>query len=414
MKAAKPSRRAFEPREVRADFPALEQVVAGKPLVYLDSAATALKPRSVIDAVVRVYTHDAGNVHRAAHSLSVRATQTFEAARAKVARFLNAPAEKETIFVRGTTEAANLVAQAVMRPRLGHGDVVLVSELEHHSNLVPWQMLCEQTGATLDFIPFDERGVISTDTVREKMSAAVKVLACSHVSNALGSVQAISDFAEIAHRHGALVFVDGAQGAPHLPVDVQALGCDFYAFSGHKLYGPTGIGVLWGRAEILESSPPYHGGGDMIREVTLERTTYAGLPARYEAGTPHIAGAAGLGAAVDYLSELSMEAIASNEDSLREYAEERMSRVNGLRIIGEAPDKVGAISFVMEGAHPQDIGIIADEEGIALRTGHHCAQPIMQHFDLSATARASLGLYNTQDDIDRLVDMLEKVRELFR
>ncbi len=405
--------RSLDLEAIRRDFPALAQAVHGKPLVYLDSAATALKPQAVIDAVTKVYAEDCANIHRAVHLLSQRATQSFEAVRGKVRRFLNARSEREVVFVRGTTEAINMVAHSWARPRLGAGDRVLISGLEHHSNIVPWQLVCEATGAELVVVPITDRGEVLLSEVEARLDPRVKLVAMSHVSNALGSVQPVTAIAERAHAVGAKVLLDGAQAAPHVPVDVAALGCDFYAFSGHKLYGPTGAGVLWGRLDLLEEMSPYQGGGDMIRSVTFEKTTYADVPAKLEAGTPDIAAVIGLGAAIDYVERLGREAIAAKEAELLAYGTEALSSVPGLRIVGTAPHKIGVLSFVMDGAHPHDIGTIVDAEGVAIRTGHHCAQPVMERFGIPATARASLGVYNTREDLDALVRALHRVREMF-
>ena len=398
---------------IRRDFPALDQRVHEKALVYLDSAATALKPQVVIDAVTQVYTRDCANIHRAVHLLSQRATQSFEAVRPKVRAFLNAPSEEEIVFVRGTTEAINLVANAWARPRLSAGDRVLLSGLEHHSNIVPWQMVCQATGAELVVVPITDEGEVHLEDVASRLDERVKLVAMSHVSNALGSVQPVREIVELAHAVGAKVLLDGAQAAPHLVVDVQALGCDFYAFSGHKLYGPTGAGVLWGRRALLEEADPWQGGGDMIRSVTFEKTTYAALPAKLEAGTPDIAAVVGLGAAIDYVSGLGREAIARREQELLAYGTEALESLSGVRLVGTAKHKVGVLSFVMESAHPHDIGTIVDAEGVAIRTGHHCAQPVMERLGVPATARASLGLYNTREDIDALVRGLRRVQEIF-
>lgn len=398
---------------IRADFPILDQKVHGKPLVYLDSAATALKPKVVIDAVTKVYAEDCANIHRAVHLLSQRATQSYEAVREKVRAFLNASSEREIVFVRGTTEAINLVANAWARPRLSKGDRILISGLEHHSNIVPWQMVCEATGAELVVVPITDDGEVLLAEVEARLDPRVKLVAVSHASNALGSVQPVEAIVERAHAIGAKVLLDGAQAAPHLPVDVARIGCDFYAFSGHKLYGPTGAGVLWGRLALLEEMEPWQGGGDMIRSVTFEKTIYADVPAKLEAGTPDIAAVVGLGAAIDYVSALGRDAIARKEAELLAYGTEALSTVPGLRLIGTAPHKIGVLSFVLEGAHPHDIGTIVDAEGVAIRTGHHCAQPVMDRLGIPATARASLGIYNTREDLDALVRALHKVRELF-
>jgi cysteine desulfurase/selenocysteine lyase len=398
---------------IRRDFPALDQRVHDKPLVYLDSAATALKPQVVIDAVTQVYARDCANIHRAVHLLSQRATQSFEAVRGKARAFLNAPSEKEIVFVRGTTEAINLVPHAWARPRLKAGDRILLSGLEHHSNIVPWQMVCHATGAELVVVPITDEGEVRVEDVEARLDERVKLVAMSHVSNALGSVQPVREIVELAHAAGAKVLLDGAQAAPHLVVDVQALGCDFYAFSGHKLYGPSGAGVLWGRRALLEEADPWQGGGDMIRSVSFEKTTYADIPARLEAGTPDIAAVIGLGAAIDYVSSLGREALARREQELLAYGTDALSSLRGVRLVGTAKHKVGVLSFIMESAHPHDIGTIVDAEGVAIRTGHHCAQPVMERLGIPATARASLGLYNTTDDIDALVRALHRVQEIF-
>jgi len=404
----------FDADRVRADFPILRLRARGKPLVYLDSAATAQKPQSVIDAVSRFYLEDNANVHRGVHLLSERATAAFEEARAKVAQFLNAPEPSEVIFVRGTTEAVNLVAHTFGRQRLGPGDEVLLTEMEHHSNIVPWQMVCEERGARVVAVPVDDAGELRLDELERRIGPRTRLLAVTQVSNALGTVNPIRRIVEMAHARGVPVLVDGAQGVPHLDVDVQALGCDFYAFSGHKLFGPTGIGVLWGRTEHLEAMPPWQGGGDMIRTVSFERTTYAGLPNKFEAGTPDMAGAVGLGAAIDYLRALDREGARAHEQDLLDYGTRALSQVPGLRLVGTAREKAGVLSFVLDDVHPHDIGTILDREGVAIRTGHHCAQPLMKRFGVPATARASLAFYNVRADLDALVRGLNRVREMFR
>ena len=404
---------AFDVRRVREDFPALHQEVHEKPLVYLDSAATSLKPQVVIDAVADVYARDCANIHRAVHLLSQRATLRYEESREKVRAFLNAAKSSEVIFTRGTTEAINLVAQSWGRNQLSEGDEVLVTELEHHSNIVPWQIACQQTGAKLVVVPMTDDGEVTRKAFEEKLSARTKLVAMAHVSNALGTVLPVRDLIALAHERGAVVLLDGAQAVSHVDVDVRALDCDFYAFSGHKLYGPTGIGVLYGRERLLESMPPYQGGGDMIRSVTFEETIYNDLPYKFEAGTPNIAGAIGLGAAIDYLCSFDQQAVHAHENAVLRYATEALESVPGLRLIGTAPGKVAALSFLMDCAHPHDIGTIVDAEGVAIRTGHHCAQPVMEHFGVAATARASLGMYNSTNDIDDLVAALHKVQELF-
>lgn len=403
----------FDVQRVREDFPALHQDVHGKPLVYLDSAATTLKPQSVIDAVDDVYARDCANIHRAVHLLSQRATARFEEAREKVRTFLNASNKTEIVFTRGATESINLVAQSWGRSSLREGDEVLVTELEHHSNIVPWQILCQQTGAKLVVVPMTDRGEVLRDAFEQKLSERTRLVAMSHVSNALGTVLPVAELIALAHGHGALVLLDGAQAVSHVDVDVQSLDCDFYALSGHKLYGPTGIGVLYGKERLLDKMPPYQGGGDMIRSVTFEETIYNDLPYKFEAGTPHIAGAIGLGAAIDYVSSFDAGLVHAHENAVLRYANEALEAVPGVRLIGAAPGKVAVLSFLMESAHPHDIGTIVDAEGVAIRTGHHCAQPVMEHFGIAATARASLGMYNSREDIDALVTALRKVQELF-
>lgn len=405
--------KAFDVERVREDFPALHQDVHGKPLVYLDSAATTLKPQSVIDAVDQVYARDCANIHRAVHLLSQRATAHFEEAREKVRAFVNAPKTSEIVFTRGTTEAVNLVAQSWGRGSLRDGDELLVTELEHHSNIVPWQLLCQQTGAKLVVVPMTDRGEVLREAFEQSLSERTRLVAMTHVSNALGTVLPVKELISLAHERGALVLLDGAQAVSHVDVDVKALDCDFYAFSGHKLYGPTGIGVLYGKERLLEEMPPYQGGGDMIRSVTFEETIYNDLPYKFEAGTPHIAGAIGLGAAIDYFSSFDAGLVHAHENAVLRYATEALEELPGLRLIGTAPGKVAALSFLMESAHPHDIGTIVDAEGVAIRTGHHCAQPVMEHFGIAATARASLGMYNSFEDIDALVESLQKVQELF-
>ena len=417
--AARPvSRPASRPPEldlarIRADFPALAQRVNGHPLAYLDNAATALKPRAVVDAVVQTYTQDAGNVHRGVHTLSARATSKYDAARSQVQGFLGAASANEIVFVRGTTEAINLVAQAHARPRLGPGDEVLITALEHHSNLVPWQLACEQAGARLRVARIDDRGMLDVLHFRSLLSGATRLVAIAHASNALGTVLPVKQLTRWAHEQGARVLVDGAQAVPHLAVDVADLDCDFYAFSGHKLYGPTGIGVLYGKHELLDSMSPYQGGGDMVEAVSFERSTYQPPPHRFEAGTPPIAEAIGLGAAIDYLGRLDRAQVMAHERALLAYATERLEQMPKVRLIGTARDKIGVLSFVVDSVHPHDLATIADFEGVAIRAGHHCAQPVMQRFGVTATGRASLGLYNTRDDIDALVAAIERAQEIF-
>jgi len=399
---------------IRAEFPLLARSVGGRPIVYLDSAATTQKPRRVLEAVDGFYRLHNPNVHRGVHRLSHEATEAYEGAREKARRLLNAPETAESIFVRGVTEGINLVAQAWARPRLGPGDEILVTVLEHHSNIVPWQLVAGQTGAVVRAAPIDDRGALVLDELERLVSERTRIVAVAHASNALGTINPVKRIVEIAHAAGAIVLVDGAQAAAHLPIDVQDLGCDFYAISGHKMFGPTGIGVLWGKREHLESMPPWMGGGDMIARVTLEGSTWAELPAKFEAGTPNIAGAVGLGAAIDFLEETGLGRIAAHEHDLLEYGTDRLAGVEGIRLVGTAPEKSAVLSFVMDGVHPHDIGTILDHEGIAIRTGHHCAQPVMDRFGVPATARASLSVYNTREEIDRLFAGLEDVRRLFR
>jgi cysteine desulfurase/selenocysteine lyase len=403
----------FDVERVRADFPALHQNIKGKPLVFLDSAASAQKPRQVLDAMMDLYSHDYANIHRGVYELSERATKAYENARLKALRFVNASSEREIIFLRGTTEAINLVAQTYGRANVGEGDEVLITHLEHHSNIVPWQMLCEEKGARLKVAPIDDRGDIDLDAFRKLLGPRTKIVSLAHVSNALGTVNPVRDVIELAHDRGIPVLVDGAQAAPHLRVDVAALGCDFYTISGHKMFGPSGVGILYGREALLEKMPPYQGGGDMIASVTFEKTTYNRLPFKFEAGTPNIAGVVGLGAAIDYLNGIGLDAVSAYEQDLLEYGTERLHSIPGVRIIGEARHKASVLSFILEGIHPHDVGTILDEEGIAVRTGHHCAQPVMDRFGVPATARASLALYNTREEIDRLVEGIHTVKRVF-
>jgi cysteine desulfurase/selenocysteine lyase len=391
----------------RADVPALGQRVHGRPLVYLDNASTTLKPRTVIEAVDRMLSRECANVHRGVHALSEAATASYEAARTKVAHMLHAE-PREIVFTRGTTESINLVAQTLGRKLLRAGDSVLVTEMEHHSNLVPWQLLCEERGARLEVLPVDDRGVLRVDSISER----VKIVALSHVSNVLGTINPVAEIAKLAHARSALVIVDGAQAVAHLPVDVQALGCDFYAFSAHKMFGPPGVGVLWGRAALLESMPPWQGGGEMVLEVRLEGATYREPPYRFEAGTPNIAGVVGLGAAVDHRENL-LPAVAAHERELAARAMQAVGEVPGVRILGTAPDKIAIVSFTVDGVHPHDVATVLDHEGIAVRAGHHCAQPLMTRFGVSGTVRASFAYYNMLDEIDALVRGLAAVREAF-
>jgi cysteine desulfurase/selenocysteine lyase len=399
--------------KIRADFPILHRKVHGKPLVYLDNAATSQKPRSVIDAVSHYYEQENANIHRGVHYLSERATEDYEASRKIVQSFLNAAKAHEIIFVRGATEAINLVAQTYGRANVGSGDEVVITAMEHHSNIVPWQMLCDEKGAKLKVAPMDDNGDLLLDEYANLLGPRTKLVAVTHVSNALGTVNPVRKMVELAHRQNIPVLLDGAQAVPHTHVDVQALDCDFYAFSGHKLYGPTGIGVLYGKSVLLDAMPPYQGGGDMISSVTFEKTIYNKLPYKFEAGTPDVSGVIGLGAAIQYVNGLGIENIAAHEHGLLAYATEAVSAIPGIRLIGAAKEKAGVLSFVFDGVHPHDVGTILDQEGIAIRTGHHCAQPVMQRFDIPATARASFALYNTRQEVDALVKGIEKVREVF-
>ena len=404
----------FDVERVRQDFPILGQKVYGKPLVYLDSAATSQKPQGVIDAMSRFLLKENANVHRGVHYLAERATEAYEGARAKVQRFLNAGHAQEIIFVRGTTEAINLVAQTYGKKHVGAGDEVLITAMEHHSNIVPWQMLCEETGARLRVAPINDAGELLLDELEQLIGPKTKLVAVTHVSNVLGTINPVRRIVEMAHARSARVFVDGAQAAPHLKIDMQALGCDFYAFSGHKMYGPTGIGALYGRSELLEEMPPYQGGGDMILSVSFEKTVYNKPPNKFEAGTPNMAGAVGLAAAIDFLAGMEHDALAAHEQDVIAHGMRALSQVPGLRLIGTARDKISVLSFVLDDVHPHDIGTILDREGIAIRTGHHCAQPLMNRLGVAATARASLGCYSTRQDIDALVSGLGKVQEIFR
>ena len=397
---------------LRADFPALHQEIHGKPLVYLDNAATTHKPRAVLDALDRFHRRDNSNVHRGVHTLSQRATDSYEGARQQIAQFLGGQKD-EIVFVRGATEAINLVANAFLRPRLQPGDEVLVTAMEHHANIVPWQLACDATGAQLRVAPMSQAGELLLDELEALLTDRTKLLALTHVPNALGTVNPVAQIAEMAHAHGVPVLVDGAQAVQHMPVDVTQLGVDFYALSGHKLYGPTGIGVLWARSEHLEAMAPWQGGGDMIRSVTFEKTEFAPPPLRFEAGTPHIAGAIGLGAAVEYLSGIGLEAIAAHESDLLAAATDAVAAIDGVRLIGTAAQKASVLSFVVEGVHPHDIGTVLDRNGIAVRTGHHCAQPVMAFYGVPATVRASFALYNYRAEIEPLCTALHEAQDLF-
>jgi len=411
--AAASVRTTFDVEKVRRDFPILSERVHGKPLVYLDSANTSQKPQAVLDAMDDYYRHANANIHRATHLLSERATGLYEGARAKAAAFINAPDAKSIVLTKGTTDGINLVAQSYGRSMLRAGDEVVISWLEHHSNIVPWQMLCEQTGAVLRIVPIDDRGEIDVEQYAALLSPRTRLVAMSHVSNALGTINPVREIIEQAHARGAVVLIDGAQAVPHLVVDVRALDCDFYVFSSHKMFGPTGVGVLYGRRPLLEAMPPYQGGGDMIASVTFEKTLYNAVPYKFEAGTPNIGGVAGFGAAIDYLMAIDRDAALAHEDAVLEYATARVREIRGARIIGEARHKTGVLSFLLEGVHPHDAGTILDREGVAVRTGQHCAQPVMDRYGVTATIRASLGIYNTREEIDILVNALQRVREVF-
>jgi len=403
----------FDVEKIREDFPVLKQTIHGRPLVYLDSAATAQKPFAVIDAIRRFHEVDCANIHRGVHELSQRSTAAYEETRAKAKRFLNSRSKNELIFVRGTTEGINLVASAWGRTNVKAGDEIVISAMEHHSNIVPWQMLCEEKGAKLRVIPMNDRGELLMEEYEKLLNPRTRMVAVAHVSNALGTINPVRQIIEMAHRAGALTLIDGAQAVPHIKVDVQALDADFYTFSGHKLVGPTGIGILYGKSKLLDEMPPYQGGGDMILTVTFEKTTYNDVPYKFEAGTPNIAGGIGLGAAFDYVTHIGIEQIAAYEHDLLVYGTEALSQLPGLRLIGTAREKASVLSFVIEGIHPHDIGTVLDKQGIAVRTGHHCAQPVMDWFNVPATTRASLAFYNTTAEIDALVAGLKKVKEIF-
>jgi cysteine desulfurase/selenocysteine lyase len=403
----------FDLLAIRRDFPALHQKVHGKQLVYLDNAATTQKPKAVIDALVQFYRLDCSNVHRGVHALSDRATKAYEGARMTVKQFINARSEKEIVFVRGATEAINLVMNSFARPRVKSGDEILISALEHHSNIVPWQLLAEYTGSRLVVAPINDAGELIIEEFERRLSPQTALVAVAHISNALGTVMPVREIIRMAHERNIPVLVDGAQAVAHVGVDVQELDCDFYVFSGHKVFGPTGIGVLCGREELLDGMPPYQGGGDMIRSVTFEKTTYNELPYKFEAGTPHIAGAIGLAAALEYLSRVGIRRAAAHERELLKYGSELLSAIPGLRILGNAHEKVGVLSFVVDGVHPHDVGTVLDHDGIAVRTGHHCAQPVMDRFGVTATTRASLALYNSKAELDALAKGIHRVQKLF-
>ena len=403
----------YDVEAVRSRFPIFSRKVHGQPLCYLDSGASAQQPDVVIDTVSQLHSDQYANVHRGVHTLSMESTQLYDGAREKVRAYLNASSMKEIIFTRGATESVNLVAQSYARPKLQSGDEILITHMEHHSNIVPWQLVCEQTGAVLKVVPINDRGELEMDAFHELLTDRTKLMGLVHISNALGTINPIEEVIAAAHKKGIPVLVDGAQGAPHSPVDVQALDVDFYVLSGHKLYGPTGIGVLYGKESLLETMPPYQGGGDMILSVRFEKTEYNELPYRFEAGTPNISGAVGLGRAIDFVNEIGIEAIEAHEHTLVAYATEQLSAIEQVSIIGTAEHRAGLVSFLIEGVHPHDIGTILDSYGIAIRAGHHCAQPVMERFGIAATARASFGMYSTREEIDRLVEAVKKVIGMF-
>ena len=412
MNQAQP-RPSATPAGWRNDFPILSQSINGQPLVYLDSAASAQQPASVIDAVARYQREDHANVHRGVHTLSHRATDAYEGARDKIREFINAANRSEVVLTSGTTESINLVAQSFCRPRIGSGDKILITHLEHHANIVPWQLVCEQTGAELVVAPIDDDGQLELESLWSLLTDDVFILAIGHVSNALGTINSVKEIIAKARQRGIPVLIDGAQGVPHIPVDVQDLNCDFYAFSGHKMFGPTGTGVLYGREALLDEMPPYQGGGDMILEVSFESTIYSELPYKFEAGTPNIAGVIGLGAAIDYLRNIGMQRIAAYEHDLHDYMVSALKKVDGIRLIGTAANKAGVQSFLLDDIHSHDLGTILDHQGVAIRTGHHCAMPVMTRFGISGTSRASIAFYNTTDDVDRLIDALLKTKQVF-
>jgi len=405
---------SFDVLRIRQDFPILKRKIRGKPLVYLDNAASSQKPKAVIDAITRLYSEDYANVHRGVHELSQRSTEAYEGARLKVRRFINAGSEREIIFVRGATEAVNLVAQTHGRVQVRAGDEVLITTMEHHSNIVPWQILCEEKGAHLRVAPINDRGELILDELEKLLGPRTRLLALAHVSNALGTINPVREIIRMAHQRDVPVLLDGAQAVPHMAIDVRELDVDFYAFSSHKMFGPSGVGVLYGKEALLEAMPPYQSGGDMISSVTFEKTTYNRLPYKFEAGTPNIADVVGLGAAIDYLDGIGMEAIGAYEHELLDYGTQALSEIPGLELVGTAREKAAVLSFTLEGVHPHDVGTILDQDGIAVRTGHHCAQPVMDRFGIPATARASLALYNTKAELDLLVAGIHKVIEVFR
>ena len=403
----------FDVEKVRKDFPILHQMINGKPLIYLDNAATSQKPKNVIDAVETYYREYNSNIHRGVHTLSENATETYESSRLKIKNFINANSTKEIVFVRGATEAINLVAQSLGRDSLNENDEIIITELEHHSNIVPWQLLSQQTGAKLKFIPINNKGELIEEEYKKLLNKKTRIVAVGHISNALGTINPIETIITMAHEYGAKVLIDGAQAAPHTLIDVKKLDCDFYVFSGHKLFGPTGVGVLYGKKDLLEKMPPYQGGGDMIKMVSMKETQYNDLPYKFEAGTPNIAGVIGLGAAIDYVNKIGLENISTYENELLNYANQQASEITGLKFIGTARQKASILSFTLDGIHPHDVGTILNSEGIAIRTGHHCAMPVMEYFKIPATSRASFTFYNTHEEIDALIKAIEKCKKVF-
>lgn len=403
----------FDVKKIRNDFPILHQIINGKPLIYLDNAATSQKPKNVLDAIEKYYREYNSNIHRGVHTLSENATEAYELARLKIKNFINAQSNKEVIFVRGATEAINLVAQSFGRNSLNKNDEIIITELEHHANIVPWQLLSKQTGATLKFIPINDNGELIIEEYEKLLSKNTKIVAVGHISNALGTINPIKTIIDMAHEYDAKVLIDGAQATSHTSVDVQKLDCDFYAFSGHKVFGPTGVGVLYGKEALLEKMPPYQGGGDMIKMVTMMDTQYNDLPYKFEAGTPNISGVIGLGAAIDYVNEIGLANISQYEDELLNYANQLASEITGLKFIGTAKQKTSILSFTLKGIHPHDIGTILNNEGVAIRTGHHCAMPVMERFKIPATSRASFAFYNTHEEIDELIKAIDKCKKVF-
>ena len=403
----------FDVEKVRKDFPILHQMINGKPLIYLDNAATSQKPKNVIDAIETYYREYNSNIHRGVHTLSENATEIYESSRLKIKNFINANSTKEIVFVRGATEAINLVAQSLGRDSLNENDEIIITELEHHSNIVPWQLLSQQTGAKLKFIPINNKGELIEEEYKKLLNKKTRIVAVGHISNALGTINPIETIITMAHEYDAKVLIDGAQAAPHTLIDVKKLDCDFYVFSGHKLFGPTGVGVLYGKKDLLEKMPPYQGGGDMIKMVSMKETQYNDLPYKFEAGTPNIAGVIGLGAAIDYVNEIGLENISTYENELLNYANQQASEITGLKFIGTARQKASILSFTLDGIHPHDVGTILNSEGIAIRTGHHCAMPVMEYFKIPATSRASFTFYNTHEEIDALIKAIEKCKKVF-